>query len=441
MASNNNNHKNNNNNNDNIICCVCMNVFSRSHVPIQLACYHPIGEQCFTQLLKDPKLCRCPICRNPIASKTDVNSLPKNDVILYITQFIDENKNKLEEEQVIYCDICEDPRVAIVKCDVCNEMLCQTHMDAHKMGKKTKDHGLVQLNVKGSGGGSNKCHEHPLQELFFVCNDKNCGKLLCGLCVASGKHSNYEPIQKWMEKNKGKTNQYDQYAAERFDTLQTRILTEKEKYQRFKTAKNKCREELDSYFIEMEKMVVQLHRDTIGLFELNCREAEMKWEKQMDNMQDECIIAQEIQKMLKSCNNNNTTTNQSKFSQILNLSERQFNMWNDSTYTIPIESVDISCKLQLPVKDFKQTIQNSIKISLDENPVTVHFNINKSHPKVNALYSCGRNDCGQLGLKSTTKSENRYKAISIQIPDTLLQIACGGDHTLALSRNVIYLNE
>ena len=117
-------------------------------------------------------------------------------------------------------------------------------------------------------------------------------------------------------------------------------------------------------------------------------------------------------------------------------------MWNDSTYTIPIESVDISCKLQLPVKDFKQTIQNSIKISLDENAATVYFNINnnKSLPKVNALYSCGKNDCGQLGLKSKT-SENRYKAISIQIPDTLLQIACGGDHTLALSRNVIYLNE
>ena len=141
-------------------------------------------------------------------------------------------------------------------------------------------------------------------------------------------------------------------------------------------------------------------------------------------------------------NNNNNTTNQSKFIQILNLSERQFNMWNDSTYTIPMESVDISCKLQLPVKDFKQTIQNSIKISLDENPVTVHFNINnKSLPKVNALYSCGWNNSGQLGLKSTTTSENRYKAISIQIPDTLLQIACGGDHTLALSRNVIYLNE
>ena len=154
----------------------------------------------------------------------------------------------------------------------------------------------------------------------------------------------------------------------------------------------------------------------------------------MDNMQDECIIAQEIQKMLKSCNNNNTT-NQSKFIQILNLSERQFNMWNDSTYTIPMESVDISCKLQVAVTDLKQTIQNSIKISLEENAATIHFNINK------ALYSCGKNNYGQLGLKSTTKSENKCKAISIQIPDTLLQIVCGYQHTLALSRKVIYLNE
>ena len=153
------------------------------------------------------------------------------------------------------------------------------------------------------------------------------------------------------------------------------------------------------------------------------------------------LLLKKFKKMLKSCTNNNTT-NQSKFSQILNLSERQFNMWSDSTYTIPIESVDISCKLQLPVKDFKQTIQNSIKISLEENPATVHFNSNnnnkKSHPKVNPLYSCGLNYYGQLGLKSTTKSENRYKAISIQIHGTLLQIACGQNHTLALSRNVIY---
>ena len=57
-----------------------------------------------------------------------------------------------------------------------------------------------------------------------------------------------------------------------------------------------------------------------------------------------------------------------------------------------------------------------------------------NNAKYNEIYSCGRNDNGQLGLKTQSDDDDENLLFKqVAFPEAIIQIACGTYHTLALS--------
>ena len=424
---------NNNIQESNIRCCICLDKFSNKHVPVLLPCCHTIGLPCSKQLLDAGLLKQCPLCRKPMEIK-DVGLLKVNSIILQILDV----SNAKEDVEIIYCDECDEeeevPPVAIARCnhENCGTYLCDFHLAAHKRGKTTKTHEL-SLFANGNGkkkGSADKCHVHPGQNLVMYCKDANCCKFICLECFGAHSHLNVIPIRKWVEENRSKLKEFKPVAAKQITECQKFIADETRKLSLCDEQRKKAQAMVENSIEELIKAIQALKTIMLDKLNVSFSKSEMKWKKQLDNLKLECDIALELDKLVDA---STTTSNMIQIGQTLNMIDQQIAIWNGNQYSIPIDSVQIECKSTLKVDELVKQIQDSLIIDISENGQSITSHMVKWAPnnaKYNEIYSCGRNDQGQLGLK-TKSNENLFKQIAC--PEAIIQIACGNQHTLVLS--------
>ena len=433
MESSNNNNNIKQNQESNIRCCICLDKFSEKHVPVLLPCFHTIGLPCAKQLLDAELLKQCPLCRKPMEIK-DVNKLKVNDIILEIVELLSDEK---EDEAIVYCGECEEGvSVAIARCnhENCGIELCDLHLAGHQRSRTTRTHEISQFAASRNTGSADKCHVHPGQNLSMYCKDADCGKLICGDCFGAHSHSNVIPIQKWVDDNKKTLNEFKPVAAKRITECQKFIADETRKLSICDEQRKKAQVMVENYFNELTKAIQAIKTVTLDKFNASYSKSEMKWKKQLDNLKLECDIALELDKLVDATT---TSSNIIQIGQTLNMIDQQIAIWNGNQYSIPIESVHIECKSTMKVDELVKQIQDSLIIDISENGQSITSHMAKWAPnnaKYNEIYSCGYNDAGQLGLKTQSDDDDENLLFKqVAFPEAIIQIACGNQHTLALS--------
>ena len=176
---------------ENLACPVCYQVFRN---PKYLLCYHSYCEECLEKMQKQSKI-TCPECRKKTAVPAGgVKELPNN---FFINRLVDEFilKRKIEGEEDVKCDKCDEDDPVVSYCPDCSLFLCQVCNKAHKRDRSSRGHSIVPLTELQS----NKdipiqvkvkvplCMEHDY-ELKHYC--ETCDQLVCLYCTMK-EHSDH----------------------------------------------------------------------------------------------------------------------------------------------------------------------------------------------------------------------------------------------------------
>ena len=152
----------------------------------------------------------CPECRKEaIVPAGGVKDLPNN---FFINRMVDELvlKRKVEGEEEVKCDECDEDEPVVAYCPECNMFFCQTCNESHKRSKRFRGHGIVPLAELRSNKDvtiqpktkAPLCKEHDI-ELLFYC--ETCEQLVCMYCTVK-EHTghNHDTVKKMATKHRNK---------------------------------------------------------------------------------------------------------------------------------------------------------------------------------------------------------------------------------------------
>ena len=150
----------------------------------------------------------CPECRKEaIVPAGEVKDLPNN---FFINRMVDELvlKRKVEGEEEVKCDECDEDEPVVAYCPECNSFLCQFCYENHKRNKRFQGHGIVPLAELRS----NKDTELQAKVKMPPCKDHNyelnhycetCDKLVCLYCTVKGHNGhNHDTVNNMATKHR-----------------------------------------------------------------------------------------------------------------------------------------------------------------------------------------------------------------------------------------------
>ena len=187
----------------NLTCPICYQLFNN---PKYLPCHHSYCEQCLEKMQVQNKII-CPECRNEATVPAGgVKDLPNN---FFINRMVDELilKRKVEGEEEVKCDECDEDEPVVAYCPECNSFLCQFCYETHKRNKRFRGHGIVPLTELRSNkdvtiqpkAKAPICKEHDI-ELLFYC--ETCEQLICMYCTIKEHNGhNHDTVKKMATKH------------------------------------------------------------------------------------------------------------------------------------------------------------------------------------------------------------------------------------------------
>ena len=193
----------------NLTCPICYQLFNN---PKYLPCHHSYCEQCLEKMQIQSKII-CPECRKEATIPAGgVKDLPNN---FFINRMVDELvlKRKVEGEEEVKCDECDEDEPVIAYCPECNMFFCQTCNESHKRSKRFRGHGIVPLTELRSNkdvtiqpkAKAPICKEHDI-ELLFYC--ETCEQLICMYCTVKEHNGhNHDTVKKMATKHRDELNE------------------------------------------------------------------------------------------------------------------------------------------------------------------------------------------------------------------------------------------
>ena len=187
----------------NLTCPICYQLFNN---PKYLPCHHSYCEQCLEKMQVQNKII-CPECRNEATVPAGgVKDLPNN---FFINRMVNELvlKRKVEGEEEVKCDECDEDEPVVAYCPECNSFLCQFCYETHKRNKRFRGHGIVPLTELRSNkdvtiqpkAKAPICKEHDI-ELLFYC--ETCEQLICMYCTVKEHNGhNHDTVKKMATKH------------------------------------------------------------------------------------------------------------------------------------------------------------------------------------------------------------------------------------------------
>ena len=193
----------------NLTCPICYQLFNN---PKYLPCHHSYCEQCLEKMQVHSKVI-CPECREEATIPAGgVKDLPNN---FFINRMVDELvlKRKVEGEEEVKCDECDEDEPVVAYCPECNMFFCQTCNVSHKRSKRFRGHGIVPLTELRSNKDvtiqpkvkAPICKEHDI-ELLFYC--ETCEQLICMYCTVKEHNGhNHDTVKKMATKHRSELNE------------------------------------------------------------------------------------------------------------------------------------------------------------------------------------------------------------------------------------------
>ena len=186
----------------NLTCPICYQLFNN---PKYLPCHHSYCKQCLEKMQVQNKII-CPECRKETTVPAGgVKDLPNN---FFINRMVDELvlKRKVEGEEEVKCDECDEDEPVVAYCPECNLFLCQFCYENHKHNKRFRDHRIVPLTELGCNKSIPLeakiqvplCKEHD-EQLKYYC--ETCEQLVCMYCTVKEHNGhNYDTVKKMATK-------------------------------------------------------------------------------------------------------------------------------------------------------------------------------------------------------------------------------------------------
>ena len=176
---------------NNLTCPVCYQLFKN---PKYLPCYHSYCEGCLEKMQVQSKII-CPECRKE--SKVPAGGVKELATNFFINRLVDDLilKKKVDGEQEVKCDECDENDPVVSFCPECNSFLCHACNDHHKRNKRYRGHAIVPLTELKSNKEAPiqakvkipLCKEHD-EQLKYYC--ETCDELVCMYCTVK-KHNGH----------------------------------------------------------------------------------------------------------------------------------------------------------------------------------------------------------------------------------------------------------
>ena len=244
---------------NNLTCPVCYQLFKN---PKYLPCYHSYCEGCLEKMQVQSKII-CPECRKEAKVPAGgVKELPNN---FFINRLVDDLilKKKVDGEQEVKCDECDEDDPVVSFCPECNSFLCHACNDHHKRNKRYRGHAVVPLTELKDAPIQAKvkiplCEEHN-EQLKYYC--ETCDELVCMHCTVTNhnghnhgsvkqmatKHRNelkkitdpvegmiknlseaHDNIEKMMKKTRRRGKEVDKKIDRYYDELLQKLMKQKD---------------------------------------------------------------------------------------------------------------------------------------------------------------------------------------------------------------------
>ena len=173
---------------NNLTCPVCYQLFKS---PKYLPCYHSYCEGCLEKMQVQSRII-CPECRRE--AKVPAGGVKELATNFFINRLVDDLilKKKVDGEQEVKCDKCDEDDPVVSFCPECNSFLCLTCNDHHKSYHGDAIVPLTELKSNKDAPIQAKvkipvCKEHD-EELKFYC--ETCDELVCMYCTVK-KHNGH----------------------------------------------------------------------------------------------------------------------------------------------------------------------------------------------------------------------------------------------------------
>jgi len=186
-------------------CPVCRRLFKN---PKYLPCFHSYCEECLEKMVVKSKIA-CPECRKEVkVPEGGVKNLVNN---FFINRLIDELvlQRKVEEDNQVICDKCDEEDPVVSYCPDCSLFLCSICNDYHKRDKESRSHRIIPLAELGSTPIQTqakflRCRQHD-NEMHYYC--ETCEEMICFYCTVKN-HSGHchDTIKKVVNKYTRKLN-------------------------------------------------------------------------------------------------------------------------------------------------------------------------------------------------------------------------------------------
>ena len=188
----------------NLTCPICYQLFNN---PKYLPCHHSYCKQCLEKMQVQNKII-CPECRKEATVPPGgVKDLPNN---FFINRMVDELvlKHKVDGEEEVKCDECDEDDPVVAYCPECNMFYCQACHELHKRSKRFRGHGIMPLTELRSNKSIPLeakikiplCREHD-EQLKYYC--ETCEQLICMYCTVKEHNGhNHETVKKMATKHR-----------------------------------------------------------------------------------------------------------------------------------------------------------------------------------------------------------------------------------------------
>jgi len=188
----------------NLTCPICYQLFKK---PKYLPCHHSYCEECLEKIQAQTKII-CPECREEtIVPAGGVKDLPNN---FFINRMVDELvlKCKVEGEEEVKCNECDEDEAVVAYCPECNSFLCQFCYENHKRNKRFRGHGIVPLtelksnkNVPLEAKLKIPLRKEHDEQLKYYC--ETCEQLVCMYCTVKEHNGhNHDTVKKMAGKHR-----------------------------------------------------------------------------------------------------------------------------------------------------------------------------------------------------------------------------------------------
>ena len=176
---------------NNLTCPVCYQLFKN---PKYLPCYHSYCEGCLEKMQVQSKII-CPECRKE--AKVPAGGVKELAINFFINRLVDDLilKKKVDGEEEVKCDECDEDDPVVSFCPECNSFLCHACNNHHKRNKRYRGHAIVPLTELKSNKEAPiqakvkipLCKDHD-EQLKYYC--ETCDELVCMYCTVK-KHNGH----------------------------------------------------------------------------------------------------------------------------------------------------------------------------------------------------------------------------------------------------------